>query len=115
MIDTDHDPFVLSITGVPSLPPFRLGYRHFARAPFYLYRGQLFRVPAGEAEHTLFDVEQSDAEREPRHPRGGHNYYNNRSMERGAMRLQWLDKAMSEGEGWETRYRAAVAKNERRR
>jgi len=72
--------------GVPSIPPQWLGYYHFARTPLYFAEGRLYRVPPEESESNLFEVQAETTENEQRlvlqHPRGGHNYYNNRDMER---------------------------------
>ncbi|CAK5282831.1 unnamed protein product, partial [Mycena citricolor] len=98
--------------GIPALPPLALGYRHFARAPYYFVQGRLYRVPEALAEYSLFDVDLSeDAVEPPLHPRGGHNYYNGRDMERFARRIGYLDRAMKEVGDWRERYREQVAKH----
>ncbi|KAJ7226131.1 Alpha/Beta hydrolase protein [Mycena pura] len=100
--------------GVPSLPPLILGYRHYAQAPFYLVHGRLYQVPADLCEYALFHVtSDADDEKPPAHPRGGHNYYNNRDMERFRRRNLWLDKAMKKGGDWKDLYGAKVAKHDR--
>ncbi|KAJ7032012.1 Alpha/Beta hydrolase protein [Mycena alexandri] len=105
--------------GVPSLPPQAFGYRHYAESPFYFVHGRLYQVPPASREYALFHV-TPDLEDEnvlPDHPRGGHNYYNGRDMEKFARRILWLDKAMKmEGdEDWKERYRAQVAKHSKSR
>ncbi|KAJ6557942.1 Alpha/Beta hydrolase protein [Mycena capillaripes] len=100
--------------GVPSLPPLSFGYRHYAESPFYFMHGRLYQVPAPSREYTLFHLtpELEDENLVPDHPRGGHNYYNGRDMEKFARRITWLEKAMKKAEGdWKERYRAKVAKH----
>ncbi|KAJ7185807.1 Alpha/Beta hydrolase protein [Mycena filopes] len=127
--------------GVPALPPRSFGYRHYAERPLYWVHGRLYWVPSTEREHTLFHVagdeekdakedakeaDAKDADTGPLHPRGGHNYYNGRDMEKLVRRVLWLDKAVkraqqqaggADGEGgaqgdWRERYRALVLKHE---
>ncbi|KAJ7269627.1 Alpha/Beta hydrolase protein [Mycena rebaudengoi] len=99
--------------GVPSLPPRAFGYRHFAQTPLYFVHGRLYHVPPASREYALFHVTpdlEGDAA-PPEHPRGGHNYYNGRDMEKFARRIGWLDKAMkTEGE-WKELYRVRAAKH----
>ena len=96
--------------GVPSLPPATLGYRHFAANPLYFYHGQLFHVPASENEHGVFSIaeEALDVTRPPNHPRGGHNYYNNRDLEGMARKMWWVNEFIDSGPGWESKYLARV-------
>ncbi|KAF9482285.1 alpha/beta-hydrolase [Pholiota conissans] len=92
--------------GVPALPPMRFGYRHFCQEPLYTVGGKLYKVPSSESEHALFHVQMSN-DHESSHvvfPRGGHNYYNGRDLERFARRILWLDKANPTEKGWESRY-----------
>jgi hypothetical protein len=58
------------------------------------------------------DIE--DNERIPDHPRGGHNYYNGRDLERLTRRMGWLDIVVlgKVQEDWEEQYRTRVAKHE---
>lgn len=104
-------------SGIPSLPSHKRGYRHFSHTPLFLYQGQLFHIPPSESERTLFTVAAAgdDTAYMAIHPRGGHTYYNNRSMERVTLRMQWLEKVMNGGEDWEEKYRAMVARHERTR
>ncbi|KAI0322723.1 Alpha/Beta hydrolase protein [Amylostereum chailletii] len=101
--------------GVPAIPPTYLGYRHFCRAPLYFCHGKLYHVPPSESEHALFDVASTSIPPDPvLHPRGGHNYYNDRDLEKSFRRMQWLDKVMGKkGVGWEDLYLKSVAKHER--
>ncbi|KAF9528622.1 Alpha/Beta hydrolase protein, partial [Crepidotus variabilis] len=92
--------------GVPALPPFTIGYRHFCLEPIYTIEGKLFRTPASDCEHALFHVqsELQTMENLRVFPKGGHNYYNGRDLERFARRINWLDKSKPSEEGWEDRY-----------
>jgi hypothetical protein len=99
--------------GVPSLPPLSFGYRHYAQSPFYFVHGRLYQIPTESREYALFhvtpDLEGEDSV--PDHPRGGHNYYNGRDMEKVARRIIWLGAAMKKEGDWKDRYRAKVAKH----
>ncbi|KAF8966632.1 Alpha/Beta hydrolase protein [Flammula alnicola] len=92
--------------GVPALPPAQLGYRHFCKEPIYTVGGKLYRTPSTESERSLFRVESNsdDDQSFSLFPKGGHNYYNGRDLERFSRRIGWLDKAMPNEEGWEARY-----------
>jgi len=91
----------------------KFGYRHFTPTPLYFVRGRLYHVPATESEYARFLVspDSEDHEQIPEHPRGGHNYYNGRDLEKFARRMGWLDKVVSERD-WEEQYKAHVAKHE---
>jgi hypothetical protein len=85
-----------------------IGYRHFARAPFYLYQGLLYKIPPSESEYTAFTVKSAPTnapsvgvgsstgshsltrEQFLEHPLGGHNYYNRRDMERVLRLMGWF-------------------------
>ncbi|KAF9269434.1 alpha/beta-hydrolase [Marasmius fiardii PR-910] len=99
--------------GVPSLPPLKLGYRHFTQEPLYFVHGHLFCVPSSEAEYALFRVEvDPDASIPPEHPRGGHNYYNGRDQERFIRRMRWLNDALAKSDtDWQRKYKKLVDKN----
>ncbi|EAU89653.2 hypothetical protein CC1G_02542 [Coprinopsis cinerea okayama7 len=98
--------------GVPTLPPLKLGYRHFAKTPIYATGDQLYFVPEAECEYALFHVESGNERTTPtRFPRGGHNYYNGRELEKMLRRISWLEKANFREEDWEERYRAIVQKH----
>ncbi|KAI0068349.1 alpha/beta-hydrolase [Artomyces pyxidatus] len=106
--------------GVHALPPHSWGFQHFCKKPVYLSRGKLYSIPSSESEHSVFEVVDSEPEKSDIiNPRGGHNYYSERDLERAVRRLRWLDKATrtkakSEGSsGWEKRYRILVAKYEK--
>lgn len=86
--------------------------------PLYFYHGILFRIPASESEHGIFDVsdEALNVGESPDYPRGGHNYYNGRDLERFARRMGWTEKLLlSDGSEWEAGYLAWYAKAERGR
>ncbi|KAF9568263.1 alpha/beta-hydrolase [Agrocybe pediades] len=99
--------------GVPALPPVWFGYRHFCKEPIYTTGGKLYRIPATESEHALFRV-ISDNETDGKpyfFPKGGHNYYNRRDLERFARRINWLDRARPDEPGWEERYDEIMKKH----
>jgi len=98
--------------GVPSLPPALLGYRHFCKEPLYTICGRLYKTPASECEHALFYT-QLDEETDggtQLFPKGGHNYYNGRDLERFSRRINWLLKSDPTVVGWEDRYLSMVTK-----
>uniref|UniRef100_A0A8H7XZ06 Fungal lipase-type domain-containing protein n=1 Tax=Psilocybe cubensis TaxID=181762 RepID=A0A8H7XZ06_PSICU len=98
--------------GVPALPPTRFGYRHFCQEPFYLVGGKLYRTPSTEAEHALFRVESDNNDDQNKFilfPKGGHNYYNGRDLEKFSRRMNWLIQSIPTQDGWEERY-AEIAK-----
>ncbi|KAJ7100008.1 Alpha/Beta hydrolase protein [Mycena belliarum] len=99
--------------GVPSLPPLSFGYHHFAQSPLYFVHGNLYQVPPEFCEHALFHVtpDTGNEDVRPEHPRGGHNYYNGRDMEKLARRLNWLNKAIKGKGHWKELYRARVARH----
>ncbi|CAA7264420.1 unnamed protein product [Cyclocybe aegerita] len=92
--------------GVPALPPAFLGYRHFCAQPIFTVCGKLYQTPATESEHALFHVHSDgiDEGQEYLFPKGGHNYYNGRDLERFTRRINWLDKSNPSEHGWEARY-----------
>lgn len=96
----------MNTSGVTALPPAFFGYRHFCAEPFYTFCGHVYQTPASECEHSLFHIKQ-DNETEADFqlfPKGGHNYYNGRDLERFARRINWLCRASPTEEGWEDRY-----------
>jgi len=98
--------------GVPALPPTRLGYRHFCQESIYTVGGKLYRTPPAECEHALFRVvQEDDATGVPLFPKGGHNYYSGRDLEKFSRRIMWLNRAAPEKEGWEDRYMELLRKN----
>ncbi|KAF7319740.1 Triacylglycerol lipase [Mycena kentingensis (nom. inval.)] len=102
--------------GVPSLPPLSFGYRHFAQRPYYFLHGRLYLVPEGYSEYSLFHATSDEEDAKPPiHPRGGHNYYNGRDLERCLRRVGWLDRVLKKGGGdWKDLYSAKIVKHERR-
>ncbi|KAF9467910.1 Alpha/Beta hydrolase protein [Collybia nuda] len=100
--------------GVPALPPARFGFQHFSQEPLYVAMGRTYQVPTAESEHAIFTVSPPlDGELvAPNFPRGGHNYYNNRDIERLSRRLGWLGQAEPEKDGWEGRYRRLAHKHQ---
>ncbi|EIN13723.1 alpha/beta-hydrolase [Punctularia strigosozonata HHB-11173 SS5] len=101
--------------GVPALPPERFGYKHFCQTPLYLAFGRMYHVPISECEYSSMSVAESELDSdEVPFPRGGHNYYNGRNMERLARRMDMLAVEMTNGPGWEDRYRTKMMKSEGR-
>jgi hypothetical protein len=98
--------------GVPALPPVLLGYRHFCKEPFYTVCGRLYKTPASECEHALFytQLDEEVDNKTPLFPKGGHNYYNGRDLERFLRRIDWLLKSDLSAQGWEDRYLAVATK-----
>ena len=92
-------------TGVPALPPARLGYRHFSQQPIFALDGKLYEVPSTECEHAMFHVQmQNNSEGScSLFPKGGHNYYNGRNLEHFIRGISLLVKARPTVAGWETR------------
>ncbi|KZV77737.1 alpha/beta-hydrolase [Peniophora sp. CONT] len=101
--------------GVPAIPPTSFGYRHFCREPLFSYDGKVYRIPTSEREHALFDLPRAEDDAPAMYPRGGHNYYNGRSLENVFRRLQFLEKILdgkSAANAWEDRYLRRVHKYE---
>lgn len=101
--------------GVPAIPPTSLGYRHFCREPLFTYDAKVYRVPVSEREHALFDLPRAEDDAPAMYPRGGHNYYNGRSLENVFRRLQFLEKILDGGSAagaWEDRYLRRVHRYE---
>ena len=85
--------------GVTALPPMSFGFAHMTSNPFYLYQGTLYKVPTSEKEHGHFRIDMATippAEvaptSRPLHPKGGHNYYAGRDMEKLQRRLKSIAK-----------------------
>lgn len=102
-------------SGVHTLPPYRLGFRHFAREPMYLDKGQLYHIPREASEDALFTVSPPTQSKERLfdHPLGGHNYYNGRDHEKFFHRTDWMLQAKFREDGWEDRYRQVFTKNQK--
>lgn len=78
----------------------------------YTVGGRLYLIPSNESEHSLFHVQPTDESRiVPEFPRGGHNYYNGRELEKFLRRIAWLDKAKPDRDGWEARYKKRAEKD----
>jgi len=67
--------------------------------PFYLYQGTLYNVPTSEKEHGHFQIDMAtipsaeiESTSHPLHPKGGHNYYAGRDMEKLQRRLKNIAK-----------------------
>jgi hypothetical protein len=79
----------------------------------YTAGGVLYITPATESEYSLFNVKDEGGDYDghaPIFPRGGHNYYNGRDLERFIRRTNWLFQAMPMEENWEDRYMTIVSK-----
>ncbi|TFL03753.1 alpha/beta-hydrolase [Pterulicium gracile] len=99
--------------GVAALPPLWTGYRHLCRIPLYFTHNTVFCIPESDRDFGLFNAIPPEGAVATEHPKGGHNYYNGRDMERGARRMALLDTAVKAGkEGWEERYRVTVKRVE---
>ena len=133
----------LYLLGVPALPPPYLRFAHASYSFFYLYHGRMYRTPPSEREHGIFTVEpfktssipnlnnpNSDTTDSPgpsrstislqhlKYPLGGHNYYNNRDMEKLSRRMRWVE-VITAGEGtleekWEKYYLRRLASETRK-
>jgi len=75
------------------------GFAHIPSNPFYLYQGTLYKVPTSEKEHGLFRIDMAtipstevESTSRPLHPKGGHNYYAGRDMEKLQRRLRAIAK-----------------------
>jgi len=129
----DIDPFhFMCLTGVPAVPPRGMGYAHFCDTPLYAYKRQLYNVPEGQSEFSIFKVVEQSRESNTdadipsaspatesvpssraantnSFPKGGHNYYNGRDLE-GFRRLTGkLKKAGFPQEGWQSRLKNGKA------
>ncbi|KAH7930999.1 alpha/beta-hydrolase [Leucogyrophana mollusca] len=82
--------------------------------PLYYVHGQLYVIPETESERALFDCNTS-VQQIPNHPRGGHNYYNGRDMERASRRMNWVKEMQNKYKGnWEELYRKRVEEERKR-
>jgi len=90
--------------GVPTLPLHSLGYRHLALKPLYLAHGRLFHVPDTQPEHSFFPVDSSVSDNSElcskEYPLGGHNYYNNRDMEKLLRKMKWFSSMKPGNVDW---------------
>ncbi|KAF9785873.1 Alpha/Beta hydrolase protein [Thelephora terrestris] len=101
--------------GVPMLPPVKTGYVHHTTNPLFLRNDQLFRIPDSEKEYGSFDVPTIEDAPSPLYPKGGHNYYNGRELEKLARRVSVLSKLMKDEEDdlWVKTYVAEVTRVEK--
>jgi hypothetical protein len=105
---------LIMLPGVHTLPPFSLGYWHFAQEPMYLDNGRLYHIPREASEDALFTVSPSIGSKDyypSNYPLGGHNYYNGRDQEQFLRRTGWMLQAKFSEVGWEERYRRVFAKH----
>jgi len=78
------------------LPLMKTGYVHHTTNPLFLRNDQLFRIPDSEKEYGSFDTPSVEDAPPPLHPKGGHNYYNGRELEKLARRVDALSKLMKD-------------------
>ncbi|KAJ3535613.1 hypothetical protein NMY22_g6405 [Coprinellus aureogranulatus] len=104
--------------GIGTTEPPQNSPAHFASLqPIYATGGDLYYIPSSEKERSLFHVdEDSDSTPEAksvRFPRGGHNYYGGRELERLHRRLVWLEKSgfFDNVDEWEDRYLSKAQKS----
>jgi len=110
-LECNRLPFLL---GVPMLPPMKTGYVHHTMNPLFLRNDRLFRIPESEKEYGSFDTPTVEDAPPPLHPKGGHNYYNGRELEKLARRADTLMKLMKdEDELWVESYLEEIARVEK--
>jgi hypothetical protein len=103
-----------SPSGVPMLPPVKTGYVHHTTNPLFLRNDQLFKIPDSEKEYGSFDIPTIEDAPPPLHPKGGHNYYNGRELEKLARRTDTLNKLMKdEDDMWVKSYVEDVVRVEK--
>lgn len=72
-----------------------------ASNPFFLYQGTLYKIPTSEKEHGQFRIDIPStgvkSTSRPLHPKGGHNYYGGRDMEKLQRRLKSIAKDLVKG------------------
>ena len=102
------------LVGVPMLPLMKTGYVHHTTNPLFLRNDQLFRIPDSEKEYGSFDIPVIDGAPPPLHPKGGHNYYNGRDLEKLARRTDSLSRLMKDGDdSWVKSYVEEVTRVEK--
>jgi len=96
------------------LPPVKTGYVHHTTNPLFLRNDRIFRIPDSEKEYGAFDIPTIEDALPPLHPKGGHNYYNGRELEKLARRGWALNKLMKdEDDLWVKCYVDEVARAEK--
>ena len=96
------------------LPLMITGYVHHTTNPLFLRNDRLFRIPHNEIEYGSFDISSIEGAAAPLHPKGGHNYYNGRELEKLARRVDTLSRLMSdEDDQWVESYVEEVTRVER--
>lgn len=104
----------LFLVGIPMLPLMKTGYVHHTTNALFLRNDRLFRIPDSEKEYGSFDIPLADDTPPPLHPKGGHNYYNGRDLEKLARRANALIKLMKdEDDLWVESYMEEVARVEK--
>ena len=96
------------------LPPMTTGYAHHTTNPLFLRNDRLLRIPDGEKEYGSYDIPVVEDAPPPLHPKGGHNYYNGRELEKLARRVDTLSKLMKdEDDLWIEGYLEEIARVEK--
>ena len=110
-LSCNDSPFLL---GVPMLPPLTIGYVHHTTNPLFLRDDRLFKIPDSEKECGSYDTPSVEDAPPPLHPKGGHNYYNGRELEKLARRADTLMKLMKdEDDLWVESYLQEIARVEK--
>ena len=110
-LNCNRSPFLL---GVPMLPPMTIGYAHHTANALFLRDDRLFRIPESEKEYGSYDIPAVEDAPPPLHPKGGHNYYNGRELEKLARRADLLIKLMKdEDDLWVESYLEEIARVEK--
>ena len=100
--------------GVPMLPLMTFGYVHHTTNPLFLRHDRLFRIPDSEKEYGSFDIPPVEDASPALHPKGGHNYYNGRELEKLARRVDILSRLMKdEDDQWVESYVEEVTRAEK--
>jgi hypothetical protein len=95
------------------LPPVKAGYVHHTTNPLFLRNDRIFKIPDHEKEYGSFEIPTIENASPPLHPKGGHNYYNERELERLARRAWVLQGLMKDGDdSWIKSYVEEVARVE---
>ena len=102
------------LVGIPMLPLMKTGYVHHTTSPLFLRNDRLFRIPDGEKECGSFDIPPIEGAPPPIYPKGGHNYYNGRELEKLARRVDALSRLMrDEDDLWVESYVQEVTQVEK--
>lgn len=96
------------------LPLMAIGYVHHTTNPLFLRDDRLFKIPDSEKEYGSYDIPTVEGAPPPLHPKGGHNYYNRRELEKLGRRAGTLKKLMrDEDDLWVESYLEEVIRVEK--